>query len=422
MKLLFLTIFSIFILAGLESFGSIELKAKQFKDGNEVVIDITIKLDQGAPIPLGGADIPIRIDPSVLDLQNAYIDGSIPSDFSIAADPNSYSAVGLYKNKLLVVRVNENMSGGGSGVNIDLAPKNIARVRIPILDPCAISKAEWEVKWGTINQYTNDAWMTSIKSQVNFVMEDSELELFTNPTMPNLNVVGSTTFCSGSSTLLTTNHSNDFTVVWEKDGVIISAGPDTTFLVTTSGTYRVGYQSCASIEFSDQADITVLETPIKPIVSEDQGTLFSSSLEDNQWYLNGNVLTGSTAASIVPSQSGTYSVEVSNQCGSAMSDDYLYVLSSLGQGIVATKVGVYPNPYFGNSNIYLDLVKDSEVMVEVYDLRGIKVKLIESGFKFAGPHEWRFETSDLGLASGSYIIKIFADGRVYTTTLIEASK
>ncbi len=422
MKKALLTILPIFILASGYSLGGVELKAEQFKDGAEVVFDITIRVDQGGSIPLGGSDIPIRIDGSVLDLQNAYLDNGVPSDFDQNVDPSSYSNLSLYRNRLLVVRINENISGGGSGVLLDQSPKTIARVRVPILKSCATSTARWETKWGGIHEYTSDAWMTSIKDQVSFEMVNPELALFEDPHAPDLLNLGSDLVCANTGTTLATKDAQGFSVVWERDGVVMQNGTDTFFHVNSTGVYRVGYQNCSKIEFSDPLAIQVFQLPVSPDITEDQGTLYSSASAGNQWYFNGNVLTGSTGSSIVPSQSGTYSVEVSNQCGAAMSDDYLYMLSSLGQGVVASRVGVYPNPYFGNSNIYLDLVKESEVVVEVYDLRGIRVRELENGYKFAGPHEWRFETADLGLASGSYIIKIFADGRVFITTLIEASK
>jgi hypothetical protein len=406
----------------LNSYAGVTLIGEQIKDGNEVVINLRIQASPGKFLPLGASDFPIWIDQNVLDLQNAYLNPGQASAFDNIADPASYLPLSLHKNKLLVIRINENVSGNGTGVLADQNPKLIASIRLPILDPCQPSIISWETGWGQVLRYTNDPWSSSIKSLLTYTMVNPKLSLFKIPTVPSIANLDPNNFCQGASARLYTHNPGNFDVVWERDGIVVYSGTDTMYLASISGEYKVAFQNCSRKEYSDAINIQVTDPPTKPDITEDQGTLFSSSQTGNQWYLNGNILTGSTGSTIVPSQAGTYTVEVSNSCGSAVSDPYIYMVSSLGQGIVASKVGVYPNPYFGKTNIYLDLVKDSDVFVEVYDLRGIKVKVIEDNYLFSGAYNWKFGVGDLGLAAGSYVLKIFADGRVFTTTLIEASK
>lgn len=406
----------------LPSMAEVVFEAQQSRDGNEIVLQVSAKVVNGPQVALGGTDIPFRVLPGVLDLGGAYIDMSQPRSFDVSSDPSSYIAMSLHANNLLVLRINENNNGNGSGVFVETVAKPIGTVRIPILNSCSESHIEWDTKWGQVTEYEISPWPKSIKSEVSFMMSNPSLPLFEAPAKPSLIYDGPVKICAGTTVTLATKNPKNHEVIWEKDGVVLFSGSDSTFSVNATGSYRVGLRNCSVEKFSDPVVINVVQQPEKPFITENQGTLTSSSEEGNQWYLNGNVLTGSTEQTLVPTQSGSYTVEVSNTCGKSVSDPFTYTANTLGQGVIASRVGVYPNPYFGNANIYLDLVKESDVLIEVYDLKGIKVQEIEDQHLFSGAYEWRFETVDLGLPSGAYIIKLFADGRVYTTTLIEASK
>ncbi len=415
-----ISILSIFLSGSLVA--GVEFMAEQQKLGQEILVKIWVQGTNGTSVPLGGADLPINVNKNVLDLANAYFDTNLGSAFNNVSAPSSYNALGLYKNKALVVRVNENATAGGNGVMVDATQKLVAAVRIPISSMCESSTISWNKDWGQVLRFSNDQYTHSIKDQVTYTTLNSTVQLFVPPITPSLSVSGPTTICQGDIARLSTSNPQGFDVVWERNGTIVSIGPDTLFATSISGTYRVGIRNCDVTEYSSASSVDVINAPMVPAITENQGTLFSSSNSNNQWYLDGVKLTGATAQTFVPTQGGKYSVEVSNTCGSEMSDPFLYTISSLGQGVVANEVGVFPNPYFGKTKIFLGLVDEADVLVEVYDMRGIRIKEIADQHLFSGRYEWDFFTKDIGLASGSYILKIFADGRVYTTTLIEASK
>lgn len=71
---------------------------------------------------------------------------------------------------------------------------------------------------------------------------------------------------------------------------------------------------------------------------------------------------------------------------------------------VATQLELFPNP--GSSQVRLEFSMESseEVVIDLYDLRGMKVQEIDQGQFAAGTHSLRIDRK--GLASGMYLLKI----------------
>lgn len=80
----------------------------------------------------------------------------------------------------------------------------------------------------------------------------------------------------------------------------------------------------------------------------------------------------------------------------------------------AAKLSVYPNPFGAQTSIKFNLEKDSEISVAVYNLKGQKVRTLESGVQAKGGHTltWKGE-SDTGLqvGNGIYFIRLNASGQ-----------
>ena len=66
----------------------------------------------------------------------------------------------------------------------------------------------------------------------------------------------------------------------------------------------------------------------------------------------------------------------------------------------------YPNPFNAKTSIRYELPEYSEVNIEVYDILGKRVSVIQDGFKQAGYHSatWNAEN----MASGMYFYKLQA--------------
>jgi len=73
---------------------------------------------------------------------------------------------------------------------------------------------------------------------------------------------------------------------------------------------------------------TLSLNPDKPIITQKSDTLISSASINNQWFLNGNIISGATGQTHIASVPGTYAVKVTgNGCGN-YSDDLTYAPDS----------------------------------------------------------------------------------------------
>ncbi len=135
--------------------------------------------------------------------------------------------------------------------------------------------------------------------------------------------------CTGdTATLSSTNSSGN---QWYKDGVIINTATLTTLKVTISGNYTVKTTSAAACvsAISSAISVTVNIIPAVPAISVDKlsfcsgdfATLTSNSASGNQWYKDGNIITGATLTIFKATVTGNYAVKASSSpaCVSALS-------------------------------------------------------------------------------------------------------
>jgi hypothetical protein len=100
--------------------------------------------------------------------------------------------------------------------------------------------------------------------------------------------------------------------------------------------------SSASIE------IVVNESPATPSITLFNGSLVSSAINGNQWYLNGNMIEGATNQLFTFTELGDYTVEVTaNGCSSV--SEVFEVTVSVEELVFSTSV--YPNPAVDIINI-----------------------------------------------------------------------
>ncbi len=76
----------------------------------------------------------------------------------------------------------------------------------------------------------------------------------------------------------------------------------------------------------------------------------------------------------------------------------------------------YPNPFNPTTKIQFDLPKDSKVSINVYNIRGQRVREVVNDFKQAGSYEVTFDGSEL--ASGVYFYHIQAGEFVQTKRML----
>jgi hypothetical protein len=83
------------------------------------------------------------------------------------------------------------------------------------------------------------------------------------------------------------------------------------------------------------------------------------------------------------------------------------------------KLQVYPNPYHEKVNISLHIDSKSNVNITVYDIIGKRVALLSDKSEDAGDLNYSFSANDIGLAKGTYIIKVKVNDNETTKKIIE---
>ena len=134
-----------------------------------------------------------------------------------------------------------------------------------------------------------------------------------------INQSGPLTGCVGDSILLSSNTDPSFTYQWNKNGIPVSGATSSSFYPTQSGSYTVTiYQNNCPVT-SAGISVTMNALPSVPNITS-SGTIVpcsggSMTLTAPSGFTNYLWNTGSIASSLVVSQSGNYSVSVTNSNG-----------------------------------------------------------------------------------------------------------
>lgn len=149
---------------------------------------------------------------------------------------------------------------------------------------------------------------------------DVDVVVAANPTA-SISAGGSTTFCAGGSVTLTSLAAASYQ--WLESGNPIAGQTGQSFNATTSGNYSVRVANgsgCTAI--SNVINVTASPLPTTPTIStggdpttfcdQDFTILYSSAATGNQWYLNGNPIADADLDNWAATQSGSYTVRVSN--------------------------------------------------------------------------------------------------------------
>ncbi len=83
------------------------------------------------------------------------------------------------------------------------------------------------------------------------------------------------------------------------------------------------------------------------------------------------------------------------------------------------KLEVYPNPYYDKVNINLHIDAMANVNIIVYDLIGKRIAVLADKNEDAGDLTYNFSAKELGLAKGTYIVKVKVNNSETTRKVIE---
>lgn len=83
------------------------------------------------------------------------------------------------------------------------------------------------------------------------------------------------------------------------------------------------------------------------------------------------------------------------------------------------KLEVFPNPYYDKVNINLHVEDRARVNISVYDLIGKRVSILADHYQEAGDQTYNFSAKGIGLAKGTYIIKVKVNNYETTRKILE---
>lgn len=114
--------------------------------------------------------------------------------------------------------------------------------------------------------------------------------------------------------------------------------------------------------------------PAIPTISNSNDTLYSTTADSYQWYLNGVQIPGATSQSFVPTQNGVYLVKVTDvlACVYSYSTGLNFTMSTTGVSTTnaVKNLNIYPNPTNGIVNLQSAILNVNSFEISVYDQFG----------------------------------------------------
>ena len=209
--------------------------------------------------------------------------------------------------------------------------------------------------------------------------------------------------CKGDSTRLISNVKGQ--LQWYKDDVLMQGVTDTAIKVTTPGIYKVinAVSGCSPV--SSTPFVITQKVISTPQLTRTSAELVSSSINGNQWYLDGSIIPGANTQKFTPVKSGLYTVKVFlDNCESELSESYYYILTSVLNFDNGQYIKIYPNPIQSDGVVNIERKINNyngPLNVAILDVTGKVIKTLtlksnERQVKLPG-------------ISGNYILRIYWD-------------
>jgi hypothetical protein len=195
-----------------------------------------------------------------------------------------------------------------------------------------------------------------------------------------------------------------------------AAGKGTTLTVSplTATTYYVRAEGgCVGVQPCTPYAITIAAKPAEPSISLVSEGLLSSNTMNNQWYLDGVAINGATQQAYALTQSGSYTVVVTNSDG-CKNTSPVYV-AKVGSNVSDDDVFLFPNPVHGYVKVQFTKIVP-QVVISIISLEGKKI----ISDHFTNTQVARFDTRQL--QPGVYLVRIFStDGSVKTLRMVKGN-
>ena len=228
-----------------------------------------------------------------------------------------------------------------------------------------------------------------------------------NVTNPPVVSVTSFTVCQVQSKALTASGASTYSWSTGSTNTVVIVSPTVTTVYTVTG--NTG--ACSAV---GTGTISVGSYPPTPTISQAGNILMSSSASNNQWYLNGTLISGASAQSYAVIQDGNYSVVVTGAYGcSASSSSVSVILTSVADATYINTIQLSPNPVKDVIFINSLLKEPKSVSYLIYSMTG---QVVKNGTVTLNNKE-SISISDM--AAGVYEIKFNIDQSTATYKFIK---
>lgn len=196
-------------------------------------------------------------------------------------------------------------------------------------------------------------------------------------------------------TIVGANNTQIVTIDWD-------TLPNATLSLTVSDSH------CAAI--SIQNIILQGDNPDPTLFLNPQNQLQTTESSNVQWYFNGTLINGANQDTLTPTLPGDYFVITGNNCDTDTSNTITYLPTNI-QNVLPFTAYIYPNPFFDQTSLYIELTSPQFVTISLYNPVGQLVQEIAQDYYTGGKHQFRIDAEKIQLTVGTFWLKL----KIYDT-------
>ncbi|MFY9311125.1 MAG: T9SS type A sorting domain-containing protein [Bacteroidia bacterium] len=351
---------------------------------------------------------------------------------NVGTNSPTYTTSTLTNGQVVTCELTSNLSGvtisGGTTVTSNAITVNITSVPTPtitqngpVLTSSSATGNQWYLNGNIISGATSQTYTTTQSGSYTVVVTSngctsaaSAAVTVSSTFTAGVSISGDNAACVGESLTFTATPTNGGTTPsyqWKVDGTNVGTdSPTYTTSTLTSGQVVtcVMTSNLSGVQgnpaTSNAITVTLSTAPATPVITQNGATLTSDASAGNQWYLNGNIISGATGQTYTATQNGSYTVVVTVAgCSSAASTAVSVINAGIDQLANNSFFTIYPNPNEGNFNIDFRTSVKATYTLELKNTLG-QVVYKEMLNDFNGQYQKQIDVNQFG--KGLYMISV----------------